>query len=163
METSFDFLGIPEIQIPECIHDRELIVEAAKKMRMLPGYSTDPHRYVTVNYFIWLMLQLDPQLVSYIPILILKCTTIRLDLSLANWGAMIIGSNPNECPSFVAGVAISEVLARSTNNMINFGTGFSFAALCARTVCQNDGNGHCDAWSRDEAAFGGPLMGIFGY
>ena len=161
LETSFNFLDIPEIQIPVCIHDRDLIVEASKKMRMLPGYRTDPHRFATVNYYIWIMLQLDPQLVSYVPILILKCTTIRLRLSLANWGAMKVGSNPNECPSFVAGTAISEVFARNTNNTINFGTGQSYAAMCARTVCQNNGDGHCDAWTSSEAAFGAPVIRIF--
>ena len=90
-------------------------------MRKLPEYTTDPHKNQVVNYFVWIMSQLDPSPVPYVPILILKCTMIWLGLNVGNWGTMTSGSDPMECTSFVVAKSVSEVFVRSK---INYGMGF---------------------------------------
>ena len=127
-----------------CSYDPVLYKEAATIMRKLPEYTTDPHKNQVVNYFVWIMSQLDPSPVPYVPILILKCTTIRLGLNVANWGTMASESDPMECPFFAVAKSLSEIFVPSN---INYGLRFSFASLCARTICKNDSNGHCLGWS----------------
>jgi len=70
-----NFTAFSKIQIPDCSYDPTLFNEAAGLMRQITGYDSG-HSFSTVNYFIWLMIQLKPNVVPYVPILILKCITI---------------------------------------------------------------------------------------
>ena len=87
LKTTDNFTAFSEIQIPDCCYDPTLFNKAAGLMRQILDYDSC-HGFSTVNYFIWLMIQLKPADVPYIPILILKCLTIRLGLSLGNWGML---------------------------------------------------------------------------
>ena len=84
-------------------------------MQKVPGYDTG-HGFSTVNYFIWLMIQLKLDDVSFVPILVLKCITIWIGLSLGNWGMLNPNSDLHEYPSYISGLALAKVFSHSSIN-----------------------------------------------
>jgi hypothetical protein len=90
----------------------------SKLIRSIPGYETK-HGYATIEYVIWLMIQINPSPVPYVTFLILKCTTIRLGLSVGIRGTSNNGANPMECPSYRAIMAIARCFSQPAG--INYG------------------------------------------
>ena len=86
-------------------------------MRAVPGYETN-HGYATVEYMIWIMIQLNPTRVPYIMFFILKCTTIRLGLSVGVWGTTNHGKDPMQYSSFCAIVAIESVSLKLASTVV---------------------------------------------
>jgi hypothetical protein len=149
-----------QVQIPTSCYNHHLFSFAAGLMRNVTGYETD-HRYATVEYLIWLMIQLNSSWVPYVMLLILKCTTIWLEISVGIWGTCNVGADPMQCPSYRAILAITKWFPQVG---INYGKwGFPFWCFNARTLCKHDEKGHCHIWSIEEGRFLASVLCIFSW
>jgi hypothetical protein len=132
---------------------------AATLMRSLPGYETN-HGFATVEYLIFIMIQLNPLTVPYVNFFILKCTTIRLGLSVGIWGTKNRNANEMECPSYRAIMAIAKCFPPVG---INYGKhGFPIGFFNARTKCEHK-DGHCCPWKMEEGRFLASALLIFSW
>ena len=108
------------------------------------------------------MIQLNPKRVPYIMFMILKCTTIRLGLSVGIWGTSNPGADPTQCPSYVAIKAIDKCFPRVEG--INYGRNdLRFGCFNSRTICKHDPKGHCLVWTIEEGKFLAAVLCIFSW
>jgi hypothetical protein len=153
--------GIPidRVTIPRC--DKYVLLKdfAASLMREHDGYQT-PHGYATIDYVIFVMSQLSTS-TPFAMIMSLLCTSVSKGVSVGIWGTNDPGVNPMLCPTFRVINAMANILPHSG---INYGNrGFPFGCFNARTTCAHDDNGHCLAWTIQEAEFIAFLLTILGF
>ena len=92
---------------------------------------------------------------------ILKCTTIRLGLSVGIWGTKNRHENEMECPSYRAIMAIAKCFPPVG---INYGKhGFPIGFFNARTKCEHTKEGHCCPWTVKEGQFLASALLIFSW
>ena len=155
-----DGKALHPVEIPGCLVYYKLFMYAVTLMRSLPGYDTN-HGFATVEYLIFIMIQLNPQTVPYVNFFILKCTTIRLRLRGGIWGTKNRNENEMECPSYRAIMAIAKCFPPVG---INYGKhGFPIGFFNARTKCEHTKEGHCCPWTVKEGQFLASALLIFSW
>ncbi len=92
---------------------------------------------------------------------IAKCTTILLGISLEGFTHKNDHADTSECPSWRVGHSISEALPDTECDLWTGGMNLSW--VNARLICKNDGCGHCDVWTKEEAYLAAQPLVIFCY
>jgi hypothetical protein len=151
-------LPTKNVVIPMNSHFINVIEPAVSQMRALDGYES---RREFIEYLILLLCDINPYLATHYIFGIAKCTTIRLGISLEGFTHKNDHADTSECPSWRAGHSISEALPYTNCNLRNGGMNLSW--VNARSICKNDGCGHCDVWTIVEAYQAAQLLVIFCY
>jgi hypothetical protein len=148
--STTDNFFLPQVAIPASHLCHDVIYVHASNMRSFPGYKLC---YNWMENLI--LLNLDPKLVTHVIFAIAKCTTIRLGLSMEAFTYANPGANLRESPSVRAGGAFSDAIG---NSRLNFRNDMHIGWLNACVVCKNDGHGHCDGWSLEDADLAVPPL-----
>jgi hypothetical protein len=100
-----------------------------------------------------------PETVTHFIIANAKCTTICLGISLEGFTYRDPGANTDKCPSWQAGQAVSDALPNPGCSFLS--GGMKIIWVNARVICKNDGKGHFDKWTEDEAILVAKLLVVF--
>ena len=138
----------------------ELCCDDDEEGRRIQHYSWT----VACESLIYVMAQAKPT-TPHIIAAILKCSTPRLGLSIANFGTCNHGANVLECPSHHSSVVLNQVIPP---NGIDHPNGQSFLGINARTECRTKPhadpklNGiHCEDWTPEEAEYTASVLRWF--